>query len=99
MSSKEPVTLSGWYELNDGRVQYFYWHHGQLMAGEVVESWADTRKRDPDTPYQKAPYRVALTNAQGVPLRVWLIEEIRGIPTMTDIEEEIIHYEEDGERA
>jgi len=63
-----------------------------------------------DTPYPKAPYRVVLTNAEGVPLRVWLIEDIRvryafgslriirGIPTMTDIEEEIIHYEEDGER-
>ena len=52
-----------------------------------------------DTPYPKAPYRVVLTNAEGVPLRVWLIEDIRGIPTMTDIEEEIIHYEEDGEHA
>jgi hypothetical protein len=38
----EPVTVSGWYELTDGRVQYFWWKNGQLQDGKIVDSWENT---------------------------------------------------------
>lgn len=41
MTTKEPVTLSGWYELTDGRVQRYAWHQGRLVGHEIVDSWAD----------------------------------------------------------
>lgn len=41
MKTKEPVTVGGWYELTDGRVQRFGWVAGQVHAHEIVESWAD----------------------------------------------------------
>jgi hypothetical protein len=37
----EPVTTSGWYELDDGRVQRFYWQQGRLFGGLTVNSWAE----------------------------------------------------------
>ena len=40
----EPVTLSGPYELTDGRVQEFYWVNGQLIDGEIFDSWAERRR-------------------------------------------------------
>lgn len=39
MTTKEPVTMSGWYEV-DGGVQRFDWRDGKLCAGQVVASWA-----------------------------------------------------------
>lgn len=40
----EPITLSGWYELTDGRVQRFDWRSGVLEAGAIVASWEDVRE-------------------------------------------------------
>lgn len=44
--TKIPVTLSGWYELTDGRYRYFWWDHGQLKAGRIIQSMADVAPRD-----------------------------------------------------
>jgi len=44
----EPVTLDGWYELADGRVQRFHWRNGQLVDGDIVASWADVPTDDED---------------------------------------------------
>lgn len=41
MTTKEPVTVSGAYELIDGRIQEFYWLSGQLIAGEIFASLED----------------------------------------------------------
>jgi hypothetical protein len=48
MSTKEPVTTSGWYENTDGTVTYYSWpaassHRGPVgpVAGQTVASWAD----------------------------------------------------------
>lgn len=38
-TTKQPVTTGGWYELEDGRVQRFSWLDGQLLGGEIVDSW------------------------------------------------------------
>ncbi len=39
MSTKTPVTTSGWYELTDGKIQYFYWIQGELYDGKIVATW------------------------------------------------------------
>jgi hypothetical protein len=52
-STIEPVTVSGWYELRDGRVQEFYWNSGRLKGGEVVASWRDVPTRDYAAEFRK----------------------------------------------
>lgn len=47
-STITPVTISGWYELTDGRVQWMSWSGGQLRAGVIVANWAAAAKADAD---------------------------------------------------
>ena len=44
MRTREPVQLDGAYELRDGRVQEFYWAAGQLIDGEIFDSWAERQR-------------------------------------------------------
>ena len=46
MVTKEPVTLSGWYEHTDGTVGEYRWAGGQVVLGRVAACWAEV----PSTP-------------------------------------------------
>ena len=40
----EPVTISGWYEIEGGRVQYFGWNNGQIVGGTIADSWEEVKQ-------------------------------------------------------
>lgn len=37
--TKEPVTVGGWYENQDGTVSLYRWHDGRLKLDTTVLSW------------------------------------------------------------
>lgn len=43
-STKNPVTINGWYELLSGKVARFHWNQGILEQKEIVESWEEVAK-------------------------------------------------------
>lgn len=44
----KPVTLSGWYENEDGTVTQYAWRAGRLEADQTVPSWAEVPSREHD---------------------------------------------------
>ena len=43
-TSQKPVQLSGWYELTDGRVAYYYWIGNALKCGDICANWAEVER-------------------------------------------------------
>jgi len=55
----QPVTMTGWYENNDGTVTYRYWLNGRLCDGATLRSWAELAEcqaHDADDPDRAARY-------------------------------------------
>jgi hypothetical protein len=46
--TKEPVTLGGWYEHEDGTVGDYQWSQGQAQLVRTVASWAEVPSRAQD---------------------------------------------------
>ncbi len=40
-TTKEPVTIGGWYEHTDGSVGHYLWANGNARLQRTVPSWAD----------------------------------------------------------
>lgn len=46
--TKEPVTIGGWYEHDDGTVGEYTWFEGQVKLSRTVATWADVPSREDD---------------------------------------------------
>lgn len=47
--SKEPVTVSGYYEHTDGTVGKYAWRDGRLECDSVAPSWGDATPEPTET--------------------------------------------------
>lgn len=72
----KPVTLSGWYELEDGRVQRFGWRDGFAVSGVIVAGWADVAdhalaEMDARTAYEAEAERLTQEDAEETARQQW----------------------------